>query len=128
MVYFMKQLPNEHCELPVAVDTGFCGSEKLPEKLFIFFATFGRHGKLVMPHPVLYTLNGIREYLSHTLCGINCGRRLSRRMPHHRMPISSSKNSDWVFHLSRGSRVCVWRERVNVLESWRDLLTLVPLQ
>ena len=32
--------------------------------------------KLVMPHPVLYASNRSKEYLSDTLCGINCGRGL----------------------------------------------------
>ena len=34
--------------------------------------------KLVMPHPVRYAFNRSKEYLSHTLCCISCGRRLSR--------------------------------------------------
>ena len=87
--------------------------------------------KLVMPHSVLnlYAFNRSKEYLSHTLCGINCGRRLSRhaqstQLAHHRQSISSLKYSDWVFHLSRGSRVCVWRERVYVRE-WVQVLGVI---
>ena len=76
--------------------------------------------KLVMPHPVLYAFNRSKEYLSHTLshtlCGINCGCPLARLMSHRRQSISSLKYSDWIFHLSRGSRVCVWQERVYVRE------------
>ena len=39
-----------------------------------------RKPSLVIPHPVLYAFNRSKEYLSHTLCGINCGRKLSRHM------------------------------------------------
>ena len=75
--------------------------------------------KLVIPHPVLYAFNRSKEYLSHTLCGINRGRRLSRQnmwstqqLAHNRQCILIGH----VFHLSRGYRVCVWRERVYVRE------------
>ena len=34
----------------------------------------------VMPHPVLYAFNRSKEYLSRPLCGIICGRRISRHM------------------------------------------------